>query len=91
MAQLNLDVTKVLPSISRMVSLHFVFCETIIVEGAMAHVDGGYVITTGQKNLEKGLPITEATLQQIAKILGVTDATDIRAIVVYGGPTEVRK
>jgi hypothetical protein len=57
----------------------------------MAHVNGGFVITTAQKTIEKASPITPATLERIAGILGVTDATDIRTIVVYGAPVEVRK
>jgi hypothetical protein len=52
----------------------------------MAHVDGGYVITTSQRNIEKACPISEDTLKQIANLLEVNDVTDIRTIFVYAAP-----
>jgi hypothetical protein len=37
----------------------------------MAHVNGGYVITTRTKNIESEHDVDQKTLQRIAELLGV--------------------
>jgi hypothetical protein len=59
----------------------------------MAHVNGGYVITTRTKNIESEHDVDQKTLQRIAELLGVKNvgppAEPIRTILVYGKPRDV--
>jgi hypothetical protein len=60
----------------------------------MAHVNGGYVITTRTKNVESEHDVDQKTLKEIAKLLGVTEVDGqpigpIRTILVYGDPRDV--
>jgi hypothetical protein len=50
----------------------------------MAHVDGGYVISTGTGNLIKSTPISQEKLKAVAALLGVPAVTDIKSVFVYG-------
>jgi hypothetical protein len=54
----------------------------------MAHVDGGYVISTGTGNIIKSKPISQNKLKEVAALLGVPDAADIKSVFVYGDGAE---